>query len=106
MFRPAKRFRSPEKPPSATFNRDATVWLSVLEEMKCDKTACQSLFLLGQHSDDGYRSANAIIGKLLKKQAEGHPVRNVSAFVHQCSLNARNAIPGGWGTKASGHEPV
>lgn len=104
MFKPpAKKLRTSDSgtPTWATVNRDVTVWYQVLEDLKCDKTACQTLFLLGQHSDDGYRSANAIIGKILKKQAEGHPVRNVSAFVHQCSLNARNAMTGGWGIKCA-----
>lgn len=100
----AKRPRPPNYEPWETVSRNITVWGSVLEENGVDVNAKQELYLLAQLGEDGYRAANGIIAKLIKKRCEGNPVRKPSAFVHQCTLNARNAMENGWGPVKMPHD--
>ena len=57
-----------EMPEWATFERDVTVWWSILNFWHVDDDAREALFALAQHSDQGYQAANELIGKLLKKR--------------------------------------
>ena len=75
-----------------TTRQDITVWNEVLTANGVDKAACQDLFLLAQHSSDGYKEANHIISKLIKKQQDKQLVTNTSAFVHKCVLNVRHKL--------------
>jgi hypothetical protein len=68
-------------------------WKDILEEHGVDRLAQQALFLLAQHSDDGYRQANVIIAKIVKKASatDGQGgLRNASGFVIRSVQNARN----------------
>lgn len=76
-------------PEWAHFEQDPKWWLSVLNAVGCDETAQQELFLLAQHDENGYKAANHLMSKLLKKKTDNEMPRNVSAFVHKCVLNAR-----------------
>ena len=75
-----------------TTRQDITVWNEVLTAHGVDKAACQDLFLLAQHSSDGYKEANHIISKLIKKQQDKQLFTNTSAFVHKCVLNVRHKL--------------
>ena len=75
-----------------TTRQDITVWNEVLTANGVDKAACQDLFLLAQHSSDGYKEANHIISKLIKKQQDKQLATNTSAFVHKCVLNVRHKL--------------
>ena len=75
-----------------TTRQDITVWNEVLTANGVDKAACQDLFLLAQHSSDGYKEANHIISKLIKKQQDKQLLTNTSAFVHKCVLNVRHKL--------------
>ncbi len=77
-------------PEWVTFDRDATRWDDILKEHGVDSTARQELFCLAQFSEHGYREANSIMAKLLKKAADGERLGNISGFVHRCVLNARD----------------
>ena len=75
-----------------TTRQDITVWNEVLTAHGVDKAACQDVFLLAQHSSDGYKEANHIISKLIKKQQDKQLLTNTSAFVHKCVLNVRHKL--------------
>ena len=75
-----------------TTRQDITVWNEVLTANGVDKAACQDLFLLAQHSSDGYKEANHIMSKLIKKQQDKQLVTNTSAFVHKCVFNVRHKL--------------
>ena len=75
-----------------TTRQDITVWNEVLTTHGVDKAACQDLFLLAQLSTDGYKEANYIISKLIKKQQDKIGLTNTSGFVHACVLNARHKL--------------
>ena len=75
-----------------TTRQDITVWNEVLTANGVDKAACQDLFLLAQHSSDGYKEANHIMSKLIKKQQDKQLLTNTSAFVHKCVLNVRHKL--------------
>ena len=75
-----------------TTRQDITVWNEVLTANGVDKAACQDLFLLAQHSSDGYKEANHIMSKLIKKQQDKQVLTNTSAFVHKCVLNVRHKL--------------
>ena len=79
-------------PSWATFESRVDVWYDVLKRMKVDENAIQSTFLLAQHSKEGFMGANQVISKLLKKEADGDPPRNASAFVHTIVEKHRNRI--------------
>ena len=38
--------------------------------------------LLSQHSEEGYRAANNIMAKLMKKKTDNEELRNPSGFIH------------------------
>lgn len=75
-----------------TFERSVTVWRKILMSFQVDETAQMELFLLSQHSDQGFQEANAIIAKLLKKRSDKSYLDNSSGFVHACVKNARGHI--------------
>lgn len=66
-------------------------WWGVLTGWHVDTHAKQDLFLLSQHSTQGWRKANGIISKLIKKRTDGSGLANPSAFVHACVLHVRNS---------------
>ena len=72
--------------------QDITLWNEVLTAAGVDKAACQDVFLLAQFSSDGYKEANHIISKLIKKQQDKQSMTNTSAFVHKCVLNVRHKL--------------
>jgi hypothetical protein len=68
-------------------------WKEILAEHGVDRLAQQALYLLAQHSDEGYRSANSIVHKVIKKASstDGQGgLRNASGFVSRAVENARN----------------
>ena len=75
-----------------TFEQSIDVWVDELNTFQIDATAQKELFLLAQLSERGYQESNAIVGKLLKKQADGVFIGNASGFVHACVNNARAKI--------------
>ena len=75
-----------------TTRQDITVWNEVVTTHGVDKAACQDLFLLAQHSTEGYQEANNIISKIIKKQQDKQLVTNTSGFVHRCVLNVRHKL--------------
>ncbi len=78
--------------PWASFDATPEAWKSVLDEHEVDTVAQQELFLLSQHSEEGWKAANSVLGKLLKKSADGAMPRKPSAFVHTCVQNARHLL--------------
>ena len=87
---------SQDLPPWATFDRDVTVWWSLLEFWRVDTKARESLFALAQHSDQGREYANDLIGKLIKKKNDGATLHNSSGFVFSCVMNARIRLAPEW----------
>ena len=82
-----------ELEPWMSFEPDPKRWANVLsEEFNCDRTSIQELFCLAQHSDEGWKAANLIISKLLKKRSDHEEIRNPSAFVHSCAKSARHSL--------------
>ena len=70
-------------------------WKTTLLAFHVDNNAAKDLRLLAQHSFDGFKAANNILHKLLKKQADKHAanrISNASAFVHVCVVGARNRL--------------
>ena len=76
-----------------TFEPRIEVWTNVLMEFGVDLQARQSLFDLADHSRDGYESANDVVSKLLKKQADRAWPGNPSGFITRCALDARGRLP-------------
>ena len=58
----------------ATFERDAHRWYTWLQEEGCDDRAIADVMLLAQYSDEGFKEANGVIAKLVKKSCDGHEV--------------------------------
>ena len=83
-----------------TFSSDPEVWSKFLDEAGVDVTAKQELFLLCQHSKEGYEHGNSIIAKILKKRADREAISNISGFVHRCVVNARSQM-GSWAFRSS-----
>ena len=75
-----------------TFKQDATVWASWLRSHCVDPNAMAELFLLAQHSADGFHAASSIMWKIAKKTSGNEPLGNPSAFVHACVRNGRKRI--------------
>ena len=61
-------------PEWATFERDAHRWYTWLQEEGCDDRAIADVMLLAQYSDEGFKEANGVIAKLVKKSCDGHEV--------------------------------
>jgi len=79
--------------PWMSFEPSPDAWRRVLiDEFNCDRTSVQEIFCLAQHSEEGWKGANSIIAKLLKKKSDGDPLHNPSAFVHSCARNTRNGL--------------
>ena len=88
-----KKLKGEQIPAWASHGTDtAAQWYSFLISKKCDTTSIQELFCLSQMNEDGYVAANSIIAKVLKKQSDGVEFGNLSAFVHKCTTNARDAL--------------
>jgi len=99
---------APPKPPSAaayeaqqqeqlpawaTLERDVRVWWSLFDYWTLDDDARESLFSLAQQSDEGYKAANELVGKLLKKKNDSSIFNtSASAFVFSSVANARQTI--------------
>ncbi len=81
-----------EVPSWCTFRQDASVWKGVLDMWHVDTLAQQTLFLLAQHSGEGFRAANCIVSKLFHKFGTNQELINPSAFVHKAACNARISI--------------
>ena len=75
-----------------TFKQDATVWASWLRSHCVDPNAMAELFLLAQHSADGFHAASSTMCKIAKKTSGNEPLGNPSAFVHACVRNGRRRI--------------
>ena len=65
----------------ANFSTDPSKWKDVLAARGCDDTAFIEFYALASSSDWGYTRAMRIIHNIMKKEAGGHPVQNVSAFI-------------------------
>ena len=95
-WRASKRYRRDSEeacnPEWATFNQGIVSWHKVLsEKFGCDEDCIQDLYLLAQHSTEGYEAANTIVHKLFKKRQDGEALKNPSGFVHKCVVHARHA---------------
>ena len=76
----------------ATFERSAEVWADYLQDRGADSHSVAGLFLLAQMSDVGYKRANSIVYKVVKKDGDSQHITNVSAFIHSCVKTARHQI--------------
>jgi hypothetical protein len=79
-------------PAWATLERNVKVWWSIFDHWAIDVYARECLFALAQHSDEGYKAANDLVGKLLKKKNDNSTFNNASAFLFSSVLNARHNI--------------
>jgi hypothetical protein len=70
----------------------AKQWYKMLKDRGCDETCLMELFALAQCTDEARVQANAIIAKILKKEADKIPIHNISAFVHLCTTNTRDKL--------------
>ena len=86
----AKRPRS--TPEWVTFRQDAKAWKTVLDSWGIDELAQQTLFLLAQHSHEGFKEANGIVAKLFQEVCTGKRLDNPSCFVHKCCWSARSKL--------------
>ena len=87
---------SADVPEWVTFEPKAEAWRAFLVERGGDEVSQQELLLLAALSPEGWLAANSVLAKLAKKAAVAEAIRNPSAFVHACVMNARGAIPNGW----------
>ena len=62
---------------------------------RIDRTAQQSLFLLGQMSPQGWEEANTLLGKLIRNKDGQEWLENPSKFIHKCCCNARTKLQQG-----------
>ena len=99
---------APPKPPSAaayeaqqqeqlpawaTLERDVRLWWSLFDYWSIDDDARESLFSLAEQSDEGYKAANELVGKLLKKKNDSSIFNtSASAFVYSSVSKARQTI--------------
>jgi hypothetical protein len=79
-------------PEWATTIADVEVWWQSFDRWGVDTNARKALYALAQYSADGYMKANAIVGKLIKKDTDADLPRNTSAFVHASVMHARNEL--------------
>jgi hypothetical protein len=79
-------------PDWATTDADVEVWWQSFDRWGVDTNARKALYALSQHSGTGYTKANAIVGKLIKKDTDADLPRNPSAFVHASVMHARNEM--------------
>jgi hypothetical protein len=77
-------------PEWATTEADVEVWWQSFDRWGVDTNARKALYALAQYSAAGYMKANAIVGKLIKKDTDADLPRNTSAFVHASVMHARN----------------
>ena len=77
-----------DQPPWATAERDVSVWYTMLKDKGADSASIQNVFALAQYSEEGYFEANALIAKVIKKEADGETINNISGFLHKCSQNS------------------
>ena len=75
-------------------NRDPTVsmWYDALQDYGCDRSSVMGLIALGQAGPRSYMEANAIIGKLFKKEDDDIKIGNPSAFLAKNVKHARHAM--------------
>jgi hypothetical protein len=79
-------------PEWATTDNDVEVWWQSFDRWGVDTNARKALYSLAQYSGTGYMKANAIVGKLIKKDTDADLPRNTSAFVHASVMHARNEM--------------
>ena len=87
---------SGDAPDWVSFEPKAERWHAFLQAQGVDEISQQELFLLASLSHEGWYAANSVLAKLAKKTADGEVIRNPSAFVHACVINARGTIQHGW----------
>ena len=63
-----------------------------MERFGVDENARQTLFSLAQLSEAGRQAANAVVSKLLKKEADHQDCDNPSAFVHCSCMRVRKDL--------------
>jgi len=79
-------------PAWASFAFTPKAWMQILKNNGVDDTAAQELFLLSQIDK---AAAIKVIGKFLKKVADGESMRNPSAVVHT-NVKHENESRGYW----------
>lgn len=75
-----------------SFEPRVELWEETLEAWGIDDRARQALYLLAQHSREGYELANDIVSKLVKKIADRMWAHNPSGFVQTATRNARHRL--------------
>ena len=80
--KPTKKHRTSYQPEWATDVPDVKLWYPMLKDMKFDDDALADLFLLSQHSEDGYKAANGLVHRILKHKQDRIPMRKPSAWLH------------------------
>jgi len=68
------------------------VWWELFDDHNVDIRARQSLFALAQYNEAGYKAANSLVSKLIKKFADGEYLENASAFIHSGCKHSRHDI--------------
>jgi hypothetical protein len=86
-------------PDWATFEQNPHVWWMKMQEWGIDEDGQADLFLLAQHSPEGWRAANSLMAKILKKKSDGEELRKPGAFIHAGCRNARHAIENSYDQK-------
>ena len=84
--------RSRKRFPWQSFEPRIELWEETLEAWGVDDRARQSLYLLAQHSREGYELANDIVSKLVKKIADRMWAHNPSGFAQTAARNARHRL--------------
>ena len=65
---------------------------TLLNKFHCDESSIMGLVALAQEGRQGYREANSIIGKIIKKANDNIGLDNPSAFLARNIENARRTI--------------
>ena len=89
---PAHLFDADEAWASTDVPFDSRRWRTVLDEHGVDMPAQHTLFLLCQHSAEGARAANSLVGKIVKAVTNQREITNPSAFINSCAMRARHQI--------------
>jgi hypothetical protein len=79
-------------PDWASFEPNVENWWQLFDKLNVDESARMSLFVLAQHSEQGFKEANQITLKLIKKVNESTHISNASAFVFSSVINAYHAM--------------
>jgi hypothetical protein len=82
-----------------SFKRDVRQWREFMTDQGVDMDSQMELFMLAQHSKEGYELAMGVLHKVMKKKIDGTSFKNVSAFVHVCCKRSFE-----WFSKYSGDD--